>query len=248
VVDELKLRSYQKRNVTLPSKLKKLGHEGDILLTLNGKESWLSLKLAKANSYINTKSGGIKSFLTSYFPFGSGPQLQTSINENLDEYFYLFAKKLHALQGLSFAGDFSEWRRHGLTELPGELKGEAHDLFLQFLGQCRDALEQAFKLLQLENPDSFTRCLRPLLGITAEHVTPLYVFYHEEVPLASAINPVLPQYDSSDILKHFEWRKNAKQLTSFALQFSSFELQIRIKPMNVFSVSAPKVNCSVKWR
>ena len=35
-------------------------------------------------------------------------------------------------------------------------------------------------------------------------------------------------------------------LSSFEIDFESLTLQIRVKPMNIFTVPAMKVNCSVK--
>jgi hypothetical protein len=242
VVQELNLKNYQSVFIRLPSKQVKSVHEGDIALELNGSERWISLKLAKSQSFINTKSGGLKSFLTTYFPYGSSEKLQVELNSALDDDFFDFAKKLHESHGVAFSGDFTNWKKLKLTELPGELTGESHELFINFLSKQSNLLETQLKILAKENEARFQAALKLLAGCTNDQITPLYIFHkgHE-------VTPFLPFYLTPDQFQIFTWNKNKNQHSSFSLEFANFELQIRIKPMNTFTTLAPKVNCSVKW-
>ncbi|MDH4468830.1 MAG: hypothetical protein QE271_12295 [Bacteriovoracaceae bacterium] len=228
--------------VSLGQKNTSLGHEGDIFIKSERQNFWISLKLAKMNSFINTKSGGVKSFLINYFPGPQTQSLQNDFNEQSEIDFYQFAKQLHELRKIPFSGNFQNWRQAHLTELPGELPKEEHNLFSQFMVKQISNLKEKLKIIFENDPTLFLTHLRPLVGITHSEIIPFYI-YHQEDDLTCFI----PDY-KRHLLSSFSWKQDNHDIFSFSLDFDQFELQIRLKPMNKFTAPSPKVNCSVKWK
>ncbi len=208
----------------------------------------ISLKLSKDHSFVNTKSAGVKSFLTKYFQvFGKDVvSMQNELNSEVDESFLMMGHKLYSMIDCEFKGTFnSDWTSH-YTELPGELSPQMRSIVHE--NYHRVALKLSDLLLRLKeiNSELFFDSLYALCG-----------FGHEEI---IQVNCFHQDYDLKDItIKKFDdlFSKNNKECTLLPIKdlASSVEivlgkmiLQVRVKPMNKFTTAAYKINCSIKVR
>lgn len=212
----------------------------------NTKKLAISLKLTKDHSFVNTKSAGVKSFLTKYFSgFGNDvTSLQQELNSEVDESFLMMGHRLYSMIDCEFKGSFnSEWTNHH-TELPGELSPQMRSVVHE--NYHRVALKLSDLLLRLKelNPELFFDSLYALCG-----------FGHEEI---IQVNCFHQDYDLKEItIKKFDdlFSKTNKECTLLPIKdlASSIEivlgkmiLQVRVKPMNKFTTAAYKINCSIK--
>ncbi|MCF8058445.1 MAG: hypothetical protein K9K67_04060 [Bacteriovoracaceae bacterium] len=226
--------------------------EADIWLQADGEDLPLSLKLCKRGAFVNTKSGGIRSFLTKYFSsFSKAPELQESLNQILDRSFQEMAESLYAwadipldLSDLGCRQFSSSWQ---LTELPGELPDEAREYLFLHYHRVISELHRSFQIFYEEDEVQFGRCLGSLVGMGLKNLVQVTCFHKE--------GKERYEFDSLKIYSWDEFNESLSDLTFSPLKekISSFELglglnklQIRVKPMNKFTVSALKVNCSLK--
>lgn len=220
--------------------------EADILLKSANSLQGLSLKLCKRGAYVNTKSGGIRSFLTRYFSYSSHCQeYEKEINELVDQGFLQMIHRLYEDAGLDFRGKYDEqWVIAGHSELPGELENQQRKIVHHFYFELAQKLYSVFLKLYNEDGDSFKSSILSLLGHSDSSVDHLYLFHVKS-----------HQWDHSLFLKaddfrevdSFSWREVEPDLSYFYMCFQSFTLQIRLKPMNKFTSASLKVNCSVKF-
>ena len=95
--------------------------EADLLvLTDERKEYLLSLKLCKTRAFVNTKSGGVRSFIGKYFSeFQEASKLQQKISQFVEQSFLEMSYQLYEKAGLTFEGKFGdEWEEAGKSSLP----------------------------------------------------------------------------------------------------------------------------------
>src|SRR5690606_5683707 len=125
-----------------------------------------SLKLCRRGAYVNTKSAGVRSFLSKYFSGVKNIEMaQARINVVLDESFQSFSEQLHERHGLEAQACFGQlWREASLPELPGELAKEDQALlqehYARMIALIYESLKQAF---ENERP-VFDHALAALLG------------------------------------------------------------------------------------
>lgn len=215
--------------------------EADLSVTVGGAERFVSLKLNKKNSYVNTKSGGIKSFFTHYFPFVS-PGIQEKFNSMVEMEFETMARELHAFHDLGFPGNFSLWVKKGFSELPGELSEEERAILKRYYGRIAFEMHQILTSLKAASPDQFSESLATLMGFGQREVIQAvcfhemksegdsYLYIHEREELTQV--EILP----------------FQNVSSVELRVGDDFLQIRVKPMNKFTTTAVKINCSVKFK
>jgi hypothetical protein len=220
--------------------------ETDIIVTHSGQEKKLSIKLNKKNSYVNTKSGGIKSFFQVYFPFLSS-ETQSEFNQFVDLEFTRMGLELHECENLIYPGNFSSWVASGRSELPGELNDGCrtilHDYYSRISAKMNSVLLQAYRT----HPEEFKKSLGPLMGFTSTEIAQVICFHdfkHKDS------FPAISVHEHGEIAKSLEEEELSieHQKASVQIDFGPWSLQIRVKPMNKFTTTAIKVNCSIKFK
>jgi hypothetical protein len=244
------LKSHIGKNLTRPRLLGKfinssLGsviREADLSVEAEGKERLVSLKLNKKNAYVNTKSGGIKSFFTQYFPFVD-PKVQEEFNTLVEMEFETMARELHAFHDMSFPGNFSSWVKKGLSELPGELSEEERAILKRYYARIARDMHRIMTNLEKVRPLEFRANLAPLMGF-GQDVIQVICFHDMKAdgePYLHVHELGSHQLGSAKLLP-FE------NISSVELEVGDDLLQIRVKPMNKFTTTAIKINCSVKFK
>lgn len=226
------------------SPLAKTWAEADLVVEGDGALLPVSLKLNKRNAFVNTKSGGVKSFFAAYFPAVTR-ETQEEFNRAVDLEFEAMARELHALVDLPYAGDFKDWVRAGYSELPGEI-GEAGRVILKaYYARLAREVHRIFSLLEARDPMALRSSLPPLMGFGSEDIVQLVCFHdfqgthrpRSEVHLRADLERNLSE------LRLLPFAETA----SVEFKVGEWKLQVRIKPMNKFTTTAIKVNCSVRF-
>jgi hypothetical protein len=226
-------------NSSLASEL----NEADLLITTSGGVIPISLKLNKKNAFVNTKSGGIKSFFSQYFPY-MGPSRQPAFNQLVDMEFSRMAAELHSIHEMDYTGNFQDWVKSGLSELPGELPPEDRLVLKAYYGRIAKEMHSILSEAQKSSREKFGESLAPLMGFGNQNILQVICFHEFK---AKAL-PQIEIHPYKEIEKHLI---NAKirpfnDTSSVEIQVGHWSLQIRVKPMNKFTTTAIKINCSVK--
>lgn len=191
-----------------------------------------SLKLSKLNSYVNTKSAGVKSFFEKYF---NSSEIQKEFNSYFDFEFEIFAREIQELYGVDYDLKFSNWIEQGHPQLPGEVE-QGKDLLLDFYGRINNFLFEKTKELYTQDEKLFLKNLAPLYGFSSLEVIQVICFHDN---------------DNSSVklkgIQNINDVKFVKNKSNFELKTNLFSLQIRLKPMNTFTNKSYKINCSVKY-
>lgn len=228
--------------------------EADILLQTNeGKSLGLSLKLYKDQGAINTKSAGLKSFLTKYFaPFETVQIDQKILDDKCSEIFYELAEDFYEMAGLTAtsAKPFGEdWIQAGLEVLPGKLPKVFQERLYQSYFERITPLKNFLMSYALKDSVLFANCLKPLCGFASENLIQLNARHFSDGKLQTEI---LTFQALNETLKDFRFiddnqdNDQSSIKSSFAIDLGSRVLQIRLKPMNQFIQEAYKINCSLK--
>lgn len=206
----------------------------------------ISLKLTKDHSFINTKSAGVKSFLTKYFSsYGDiVVSMQNELNSEVDESFLMMGHRLYSIIDTEFRGSFnSEWSDH-YTELPGELNPEMRSIVHENYHRVALKLSSLLQRLKEKSPELFFDSLYALCGFGHAEIIQVNCFHND--------------YDLKEIsIKKFEdlFTKTNKGCallpikdlaSSVDIIMGKMTLQVRVKPMNKFTTAAYKINCSIK--
>jgi hypothetical protein len=217
--------------------------EADLAFETGGEERFVSLKLNKKNAFVNTKSGGIKSFFTQYFPFVP-PGIQENFNTMVEMEFETMSRELHAFHDLPFFGNFSSWVKKGFSELPGELSQGERAILKAYYARIAREMHLIMTALEEKNSVLFRSNLASLMGFGQEEVIQAICFHDMKTNGAPFLHiHELKFHDLSNAeLLPFE------NVSSVELNVGRDLLQIRVKPMNKFTTTAIKVNCSVKFK
>ena len=226
-------------SVSLSSEL----HEADLILNVNSENLPVSLKLNKKNAFVNTKSGGIKSFFLQYFPF-IDPGVQQKFNQFVDMEFSRMAYELHALHDLEYPGHFNLWISKGLSELPGELDPDSRAILKAYYARIAEEMHTIYKRALSLHPEAFKASLPALMGFSSPEI--LQVIYFHEFP--ENTDPVIDIHTKGDIQSGLNETvlKDFTGISSVEFEIGNWSLQVRVKPMNKFTTTAIKINCSVK--
>lgn len=221
--------------------------ETDFLLHTTMGELPVSLKLNKRGSAVNTKSGGVKSFLTEYFPGPTASALQASLSLLVDSTFAGLHAELHETAGLPVTPGWEEWKRQGLSELPGELAPELSHCLHRFYAVLARELRAALEQLAQQSPAEFQHGLERLLGMGLKNLVQVICFHdlHGSTPQSTQVL-VHRMPSVVEHLRAIEWRPQ-RDVSFVTLGLGGWELLIRIKPMNKFTTTAIKINCAVKF-
>lgn len=219
--------------------------EADLLFETNEGAVPVSLKLNKKNAFVNTKSGGIKSFFQTYFPY-LDQSIQKDFNQLVDLEFNRMALELHAHHDLEFPGDFVLWVRQGLSELPGELDEASRFILKRYYARIAEVMHSIFQRAIKSDPDLFIKYLPVLLGFSSQEI--LQVIYFHDFPENAA--PEIHIHSFKDLKKELTLMKLSPfgNIASVEFKIGRWDFQVRVKPMNKFTTTAIKINCSVRVR
>jgi hypothetical protein len=217
--------------------------EADLIIETTYGPRPLSLKLNKMNSFVNTKSGGIKSFYLTYFSFLSSLH-QDEFNKFVDIEFERMSVELHDLNDWDYPGNFSHWIQKGKSELPGELNEVERDCLKKYYARIAQKMHQILSLAQSQDHEAFARSLAPLLGFSHPELLQVICFHLFKTQGDSKIEIISFDDIQSQLInsKIMDFNDTA----SVDIVMGPIELQIRVKPMNKFTTTAIKVNCAVK--
>ncbi|MBF0313540.1 MAG: hypothetical protein HQK50_05300 [Oligoflexia bacterium] len=224
-----------------------LALEADLLLTKsNGEIIPISTKLCKKASFVNTKNGGVKSFVSKYL--GDESQ-QSKLSERLDYSYYKMVAELYDQAEIPgdppLDGSFDErWSAKGLSDLPGELPQELQRLIHQYYAEVIFCLYEMVVKVHALDAEKFTKMLYPLCGLSADDLIQV-ITYHDGEHLPSSVR-VLSKEHLQRSLRKVEILPYRSGTASFEIRSCDFSLQLRVKPMNRFTTKTPKINCSVR--
>ncbi len=213
--------------------------EADILLMKGNIILPISLKLAKNSSFVNTKSGGVKSFFKKYFDVESD---QVIFNELFEREFEKFAMELYSSRGLIFDGNFKQWETEGFENLPGQLNGENREALLSFYKSINKEIFRLFEKISKEEPKKFLNGVKQISGNSSQELIQLICFStlkNEKLEKKS-----IQVFKGLHNLKLISLKENSG---SIDIILDQFILQVRLKPMNKFTSKAYKINCAIKY-
>ncbi len=229
--------------------------EADLLIGHGDGEIPISLKLCKNKAFVNTKSGGILSFFTRYFSHPSLKDLaqeqQNILNEKVHHSFSEMGHELYQQYQLDFEGQFDEhWQSLEIGDLPGQLPEHLRPYLFEHYHRVIGDVYKGMEKLRLRAPEIFGQCCMPLLGLGHKDMIQLTCF-HEGARDKGHLLRQFHTLTSGQMEKELPLLKiktPKKGLASFEVEFTGLSLQIRVKPMNVFTTPALKVNCSVRLK
>jgi hypothetical protein len=219
--------------------------EGDILLVGEHESIPISLKLCKRNAFVNTKSGGVKSFLETYFPW-LPTHHQLNFSQSVDREFMAMAHEMHELNDLEFKGDFLHWTKVGKSELPGSLSTDESQVLKKFYARLARDLQIHLETALNRDPAKFCQALLVLMGFSRTDLWQ-FIYFHQfkQMTNFSEEMTLLKVEDVKPFLEGVRF-KPFENTASVNLVLGNYELQIRIKAMNKFTTTSIKINCSVK--
>ncbi len=218
-------------------------YEADLLVETSKDQLPLSLKLNKKSAYVNTKSGGIKSFFTQYFPFI--PRfIQDDFNRFVDLEFERMSLELHQLHDLEYFGNFDQWVSLGMSELPGEMDASSRNILKSYYARIAHRMHEIFHQAMDADPKGFQKALPALLGFSSSSIIQV-IYFHSFPEDEQGLIDIHSWKDLSGELDKVKL-KDFANISSVEFAIGNWMLQVRVKPMNKFTTSAMKVNCSVK--
>jgi hypothetical protein len=221
--------------------------ECDLMLLTPQTKLPISLKFCKRKAYVNTKSGGLRSFVDKYFAgFGDlASARQAQLNKTLDISFEQVARELYEVNGLNLQEDDKPFGTLWTgPDLPGQLSSSEKKILLAHYYRMIEKLFECFKELYAKDKNIFLHGLASMVGLTMEEMIQAVCFHSEDQSLDVRF------YEWKNFVtdkKSFELIELKEQVSSFEMKIGNRLLQIRVKPMNKFTVSAMKVNCGVKF-
>ena len=225
--------------------------EADLLLIAQDETPIpLSLKFCKKGAYVNTKSAGIRSFLSKYFSDVPNIDMaQQQVNIVLDESFSELAQVLHERHGLEASSNFgSAWKEAGLPLLPGELNQDDQNLLQQHYAKIISLISKTLGHAFEHSRSEFNRSLAAILGLKVHGMIQVTCSHKESKTSRYELDhiSIVREGERLGQLDQARFYPVAGNLASFNVEFPWGILQIRVKPMNKFTQAALKVNCSVR--
>ena len=225
--------------------------EADLLLIdQDQKTTALSLKLCRSGAYVNTKSAGIRSFISKYFSvLPDSGLIQERINLVLDESFKELSRELHRRHGLEEQDQFgAQWLEASLPVLPGALHEDDQIFLYQHYFRIISILSDFFKQAFEKHQEKLNLCIGSILGFANKDQVQV-ICYHQEIDKKKyqwCHGEYTNFSDRFDQLSLGQFHPAKTNQASLSIEYPFGVLQIRVKPMNKFTVAALKVNCSVR--
>lgn len=223
--------------------------EADLLLKTEKGIIPLSLKLSKKGAYVNTKSAGVKSFISKYFAdFNDANKLQEELNFHIDKCFMEMGQALYETLGIAFPGTFDDtWKEEGLSELPGELDQGMKDIVTLNYQKTNQKIYSIIEEFSSDR-DQFSHALIPLLGLGHSQMMQVICFNHKDSSGEYILDRIIiNDAETLGQLSNFKILPLNKTISSFEIKLDHCKLQIRVKPMNKFTTPSYKINCSVRY-
>ena len=224
--------------------------EADIILKSKEVFFPISVKLSKANAFVNTKSAGLKSFMSKYFRMCEPDRIdsyQDEFNNKVDIILNEFGREICSFNDLSFDGSFSEWIIAGKTCLSGELNKDERVIYKKMLYRLNKEIYDVLRFLYEKEPIGFSKEALSLIGFGDESVIQATSYYKAGIGKYNYFKSHVEKYTElkgdSSICQFGDLKKSA---ANFDLFFDNRILQIRVKAMNKFTHKSFKLNCSVK--
>ncbi len=223
--------------------------EADLFLVRGETLIPVSLKLCKRESFVNTKSAGILSFLNKYFATCGARESaarQANLNHTVQASFEHMGRELYRSAGLPFNGGFdAAWTAAGHSELPGQLTRPLQNIVSAHYQRVAQALHTALKALSIQR-EPFAQGLAPLLGMGRTGLIQAICFHAGTDTYQLDHIEVKHSEDFPQLCTGLKVMDYIPPLASFEIHLPRQILQIRVKPMGKFTVAGLKVNCSVK--
>lgn len=226
-------------------------HEADLLIHLKDSQIIpIGLKFCRYNCYVNTKNAGLKSIISTYFPHKSAIEKQQALDLQVQSLFEELGSDLYATKGEHFLGEFDQrWTKDwGLSQLPGQLPKIMQKRVHQYYYQIITKIYNFFQEWEKNNPQCIEAFILPFLGLSIPNLVQICCF-HDGVDEYNIKNITITRLDS-----YFNKNYTIKILqpkldqSFFEIHLYNCILQIRVKPMNIFTTSNVKINCSVKYK
>lgn len=237
-----RFKSGEIESVVLVGKAAASGNDGEadlILILLSNESIQISLKLNKCSSFVNTKSGGIKSFISKYFQVENTLEIQNRFNEFFEKEYAKMAIEMNLSVDIEAHENFKNWTNNGFPELPGELSDEQKTILHKFYTVVMNELFRIFQIIS-KDLSSFNQAMFSLMGNTNKDIIQALCF-HQDHNLESV---KIHEFEKLDNVSLGELNPTG---TNFEILVNESRLQIRLKPMNKFTNTAFKINCSVKY-
>ncbi len=154
------------------------------------------------------------------------------------------ANELHDLHDLEFHGDWGNWVKSGLSELPGELDDKSRGVLKAYYARIALEMHKIFTQIFKAMPEKFRHSLPPLLGFGRENI--LQMIYFHDFPVLE--NSVIDIHSFEDVKEGLGKTvlHPFSDVSSVEFGIGRWDLHVRVKPMNKFTTTAIKINCSVK--
>lgn len=232
------------QSVALTSRSKLLSDNADIILEFKQHKSHLSLKLCKDLVFVNTKSAGIKSFLSKYFL--QAFENQHTLNQHILQAFEKLRFSLLDHYGYELTDKvFEQWQLEGMATTPGGLDVNLRNHLIDYYHLSITAIYEQVKILFDKDPPASQKTFIELCGLSygAHH---LFCFHQGtdsyELAKISDLKSTSIEQEIPEILPP------ARGSSYFLINYSLLSLQIRVKPMRDFTAQAMKINCSIKFK
>lgn len=216
--------------------------EADLLILGDSDNLGISLKLCKERAAINTKSAGVKSIFKKYFEWSpQSDSYQKEFNSYIRFSFLNMASSLYALYDLDYQDGFCEaWKDAGLPDRPGELDSEANQLVKAHYSRVIQKLKTFFDQLIHEDKELFMRSVVQFLGFSAQELIQFQCLYYSDYKFSRI--KMIDYNKLMKLMKDVSLSDYREGKSFFSLLLVDHTLQVRVKPMNKFTVEGMKVN------
>ncbi|MFT6631118.1 MAG: hypothetical protein ACJAS4_001065 [Bacteriovoracaceae bacterium] len=216
--------------------------EADIIIRDAGQTIPISIKISKNHSYVNTKSGGVRTFFVKYFTSFDTEKIQQDFNRFCDYEYEALAIKMHHMQEIPYTEGFKNWEAVGEEVLPGQLSEDLRVPLLDYYHKVNEQISNYLQTFLKENKKGFLKDLAPLIGFSNKEVIQVTSFYQlkNEKFINTKIS-ILPY------IKNLKFEEFIVRRNNLDVKLNKLSLQIRIKPMNKFTSKAFKINCAISY-
>lgn len=238
----LKLNIQDVKKISVIGKYSQSG-TADILIE-GAKDHNISLKLGKKDSFVNTKSAGIQSFFSKYFSYTQDKMIQGELNEFLEREYSKMALEMNESVGILGELDFKTWNIEERVDRPGLLNEEQKNILYGLYYRLSQKINELFLKVYSENPKEFKKSLLNLMGFSDRNITQASCYHFDDYRQA---NFEITSYKLIEKrMKTIEIEKSLGERAYFSVNLNDCVVQLRVKPMNSFTVKGFKVNCAYK--
>lgn len=225
--------------VELVGKNSESSNEGDVKIELGSKQvKFLSLKLCKASSYVNTKSGGVGSFICKYLTSPLAGKLQSEFDDYHSYAFEVFKAELFDFYDFDPELSFLDWKKEGLPTRPGDLPSELKPVTKRYYSSLNN------KVFEIIRENNFTSDdLLKLSGFSSQNMLQVVCLYTGDYEFSH-----LYLLSAQDLVSSNIKIENNEESSYFMILMGQRKMQIRLKPMKEFIQKSLKVNCSLYFK